>query len=68
MTKVLQALRSRTFWTVVAIVAVNTLPQVRQYLPQGVSDFMNVALGFAATYFHVNPSQSYTGQAPLPPQ
>jgi hypothetical protein len=64
MNKIELALKSRTFWTIVIIAALNTIPQVKQYLPQSLFDAINWALGFLATYFHVNPSQNYGAPAP----
>lgn len=59
MYKITQALRSRTFWTVVILAAINTVPQLRGLVSQPVLDGVNVALTFIAGYFHVNPSQQY---------
>jgi len=59
MNKVLQAIQSRTFWTIVVLVAVNTLPQLKGLVSQHTLDVINTVLGFVATYFHVNPSQNY---------
>lgn len=59
MNKIALAFRSRTFWTIVVIVLINTLPQVKQYFPQGLYDVVNPVLGFLAAYFHISPSQDY---------
>lgn len=59
MNKLALALKSRTFWTIVVIVLLNSFPQVKQYLPGDVSDAINGILGLLAAYFHVNPSRDY---------
>lgn len=59
MNKIYQALTSRTFWTVVLIVAVSAFPQVTKYLPSEAVDLINAILLALAGYFHVNPSKDY---------
>lgn len=52
-------IKSRTFWSIVVLVAVNTVPQLRGYLSPELLDLFNVVLGALATYFHITPSQKY---------
>ena len=59
MNKIVLALKSRTFWTVVLLVLLNTVPQLKGTVSQNVLDLINGVLGLAATYFHVNPSRNY---------
>lgn len=59
MNKISLALHSRTFLTIVVIIGLNTLPQVKDILPQGVYNVLNPILGLLATYFHVKPHQDY---------
>jgi hypothetical protein len=59
MNKLALAVRSRTFWTVVLLVAMNTIPQLKGLVSQQVLDGINTVLGLLAAYFHVNPSQNY---------
>ncbi len=61
MNKILLALNSRTFWTIVVIILMNTIPAIKNAFPSAVwLDTANVILGLIATAFHVNPSQNYT--------
>lgn len=59
MFKLTQALQSRTFWTIVVLVSLNTIPQLRGMVSTSVLDMLNVILGAVATAFHINPSQNY---------
>lgn len=59
MNKIKVALKSRTFWTVVATVIVNTINANSQFIDPKHLELVNIILGFFATYFHVNPSQNY---------
>ena len=54
------ALKSRTFLTIVIMVAFNIVEVVSPNLSPSVRDFINGILGLVAVYFHVNPSQNYT--------
>lgn len=67
MTKLKLTLKSRTFWTVVLLVAINTVPQLKGAVSQQVLDIVNTVLGVLAAYFHVNPSQNYVQQDPNAP-
>ena len=59
MNKIKLALGSRTFWTVVLTVVVNTVNANAPFIPPQVLEVVNVVLGLVATYFHINPSQNY---------
>ena len=65
MTKLLLALKSRTVWTVVLILLINTVPTLKGLFPNAAwLDTATTVLTILAGYFHVNPSQNYT-PAPL---
>lgn len=55
--------KSRTFWTLVATIVVVDGNMLLPVLPTSVEGVAVVLLGLLATYFHVNPSQTYN-----PPQ
>jgi len=59
MDKFLQTLQSRTFWTIVVAIVVNTINANQQFIPVNILDIVNPILGLMATYFHVNPAQNY---------
>lgn len=59
MNKVSLALKSKTFWTIVVAIVVNTINANQQFIPMNVLDILNPILGLMATYFHVNPAQNY---------
>ena len=59
MNKVLLALKSKTAWTIVLAIVVNTINANKQFIPTNILDIVNPILGLMATYFHVNPSQNY---------
>jgi hypothetical protein len=59
MNKVLLALKSRTVWTVVALVLINGIPAVRGFIPAQYLPYVDGAIGLLAMYFKVNPSQNY---------
>ncbi len=59
MSKFSQTLQSRTFWTIVVAIVINTINANNQFIPMNVLDILNPILGLIATYFHVNPSQNY---------
>ncbi len=52
-------LKSRTFWTVVAMFVVGGVNGVLPVLPAPVQTLAEGLLGVLAVYFHVNPSQNY---------
>jgi len=51
--------KSRTFYTVLLLVLLNTVPQLKGLVSQQIIDIINTILGILVTYFHVNPSQNY---------
>lgn len=65
MNRLTQVLTSRTTWTIVVMVAINTLPYVKDHASQQTIDVLNGILGALAVYLHVNPSQKYPLQKPL---
>jgi len=48
-------LKSRTIWTVLALVAMNTIPEVKDYIPSSLQPIADMALGLLAVYFRANP-------------
>lgn len=52
-------LKSRTFWTIVAMFLIGGVNAIVQVLPPDIQAAAVAILGIAATYFHVNPSQQY---------
>ena len=54
MNKIIQALKSRTVWTVVILVVTNTVVDLP--VSPAVKDLLNAILGALAVYFRVNPS------------
>ena len=61
--KVLLALKSRTFYTILATVVMNSVNANMQFLPANFVPYVNGVLALAAMYFHVNPSQNYLPKA-----
>ncbi|MES2006890.1 MAG: hypothetical protein V4436_02145 [Patescibacteria group bacterium] len=61
MNKVLLALKSRTIWTIVLMFVIGGVNAVSTFIPPVVEVPLMGALSFLAMYFHVNPSQNYTG-------
>ena len=55
MNKIINALSSRTVWTIVVMVIVNGVPSVMGMFPTGSEVYVNLVLGALATYFRVNP-------------
>lgn len=53
----LQTLKSRTVWTVIALVLINGIPSVRDLLPEQSIPFIDMVLGILAVYFRALPSQ-----------
>lgn len=60
MNKIVLALKSRTFWTLVLMVCLIEVPIFRQVIHQPYYDGIMALLGLLATYYHVTPSQVYT--------
>jgi hypothetical protein len=60
MNKLMLALKSRTVWTVVLLVLINSVPVIKNAFPNAAwLDTVNTLLTLLAGYFHVNPSQQY---------
>ncbi len=55
--KIIQALHSRTVWTVIVMMVFNLIPQLN--IDQSLKDMVNGVLVLVAGYFHVNPNQIY---------
>ena len=63
MNKIKMALKSRTFLTIVIMVAFNIMEVISPNLSPETRNAVNGILGLVATYFHVNPSQPYAQQS-----
>ncbi len=59
MQKILQVLKSRTFWTLVAMFIINGVAGVHDRLPTEWITTVDGILSIAAVYFHVNPQRNY---------
>lgn len=59
MNKLVQILKSRTFWTLVVLFVINGVDGIRESIPSNIGTLVDLVLGVLATYFHVNPSQQY---------
>ena len=64
MNKVMLALKSRTFWTLVFMFAFNAIEVVSPNLSPETRTLVNGVMGLLAVFFHVNPSQQYNGTTP----
>ena len=62
MLKIAQALKSRTFWTLVVLFIINGINGIHNQIPPALLTIVDVAMTMLATYFHVNPSQSYSSE------
>lgn len=60
MDKLIQLLKSRTVWTVVAMFVIGGTNAVTQFIPASFTPYIEGGLGLLAMYFHVSPSQDYT--------
>jgi len=62
--------KSRTFWTLVAAFVYNVWQLVAPSIPAQYSALVDFVFTSVAAYFHINPSQNYSGnQTPTqPPQ
>lgn len=56
-----KVIKSRTFWTIVAMFVIGGGNAVVPMIPVGLQAIAIGGLGILATYFHVNPAQSYNG-------
>jgi hypothetical protein len=61
--KIALALKSRTFYSVLATVIVNAVNANAQFIPTSDMVYVNLALAGITSYFHVNPSQNYAPKA-----
>jgi len=59
MLKIAQALKSRTFWTLVALFIINGITGIRENINPSALTLIDTVLTVVATYLHVNPSQNY---------
>lgn len=55
----LSGLKSRTVWTVIALVLLNGVPAVRDSLPAGWLPYVDSLLGLLAWHFRVNPRAEF---------
>lgn len=60
MNKIVLALKSRTFWTLVAMFVYNGVGAIHSSIPASISPIVNSLLGLMVVYFHITPSQDYT--------
>lgn len=51
------AVKSRTVWTVVAMVLVNGITSIQSMIPAQYLPIVNGVLGLLAVYFRINPQQ-----------
>lgn len=61
MQKTFSIFYSRTFWTILAMFIVGGGNALVPVLPAAVQTIAMALLGLLATYFHINPQQSYNG-------
>lgn len=59
MKKIIQTLKSRTFWTLAVLFVVNGVAGVHDMIPALYLPFVDGILGILSVYFHINPSQNY---------
>lgn len=52
-------IKSRTTYMVIALALVNTIPEIKDTLPQSALPYANALLSLATLYFKLNPSQEY---------
>ena len=57
--KILLALKSRTFWTLVMMFIINGISGIRESINPTALTLIDTVLTVVATYLHVNPSQNY---------
>jgi len=60
--RLLSGIKSRTVWTVIAIVILNGIPAAKDLLPQSWLPYLDVILGFLAVHFRVNPRANFDKQ------
>lgn len=54
-----KAKSSRTFWTLVLMVLLATIPELKELIPAPYYNAAMAGLGALAAYFKLNPSQEY---------
>ena len=59
LTQLTTALKSRTFWTIVVVFALNTVQVYGHYFQPDFMTLLNGILGALAVYFKITPSQQY---------
>ncbi len=59
MNKIVLALKSRTFWTIVLLFVINGVSGIHDSIPANYVTIVDTVLSLLATYFHVSPRQSY---------
>ena len=57
--QIVLALKSRTFWSTVALFVVNGFPAVKGSIPTDMLPLADAILGMFIIFFHLNPSQKY---------
>jgi len=55
----IKALKSRTNWTIAIMFLIGGTEAIAQVIPDSIETVILGALGFAAMYFKMNPSQEY---------
>jgi hypothetical protein len=55
----MKALKSRTVWTITIMFIIGGVEAVAMFIPDAVETPLLAALGLAAAYFKLNPSQKY---------
>lgn len=59
MNEIMKALKSRTVWTVIAMVTLTTVQMAQPFMSSELFMLINGILGALVTYFKLNPSQNY---------
>jgi hypothetical protein len=59
MNKIIGLIKSRTVWTVIALVLLNGAPSARDLIPPQYLPCLDSLLGLLAIYFRVNPRQQF---------
>jgi len=57
--RMIKALKSRTNWTIAIMFLIGGTEAIAQVIPDSIETVILGALGFAAMYFKMNPSQEY---------
>ena len=66
--KIKQALKSKTFWLIVATFIINSIAPIRSLIPTEFLPFVDLALAMLTTATHIYPSQDYTQTVAKDPQ